>query len=400
LPQTVRIVKSPAQRVLIYRLGSLGDTLIALPALHLVARAFPNAERRLLTNIPVHAKAPAAASVLRHTGLVHNYLRYPVGTRSPRELLALARQLRLWCPDVLVYLAAARGLPAARRDALFFRLCGISHQIGVPLTLDLQQHRIESSDERTPAPSGAREPEAARLARALASLGDAHLDAPESWSLHLTPAEIARARDALAPAGDRPIFAVSVGTKVQSKDWGRDKWRALLARLVWRHPRHALVLLGAAEEHAVSQFAASDWHGLGTGPVLNLCGQLSPRESAAVLAHARLFLGHDSGPMHLAAAVQTPCVALFAARNLPRVWFPFGDRHRVLYRPTSCAGCGLATCIVEQKRCLTAISVDDVLAEIDIALSPLPLPPRRFSPPSLASQVLPAVLSTRSAVSS
>ncbi len=46
------------RRVLIYRLGSLGDTLIALPALKLVARAFPDAERRLLTNFPVNVKGP------------------------------------------------------------------------------------------------------------------------------------------------------------------------------------------------------------------------------------------------------------------------------------------------------------------------------------------------------
>src|SRR5271156_4682896 len=122
------------QRVLIYRLGSLGDTLIALPALHLVARAFPTAERRLLTNLPVHAKAPPAEAILRHTNLVHDYLRYPVGTRNPRSLLVLALQIRRWRPDVLVYLAAARGPRTARRDALFFHLCGISRQIGVPLT--------------------------------------------------------------------------------------------------------------------------------------------------------------------------------------------------------------------------------------------------------------------------
>ena len=77
--------------------------------------------------------------------------------------------------------------------------------------------------------------------------------------------------------------------------------------------------------------------------------------------------------MHLAAAVQTPCVAIFAARNLPRVWFPYGDQHRVLYHPTACAGCGLETCIAERKRCLTAISVAEVLAQVELALSPLPV---------------------------
>jgi len=366
--QTVATLKAPAQRVLIYRLGSLGDTLVALPALHLVARAFPTAERRLLTNLPVHAKAPPAEAILRHTNLVHDYLRYPVGTRNPRSLLVLALQIRRWRPDVLVYLAAARGPRTARRDALFFHLCGISRQIGVPLTHDLQQNRREPSSQQL-------EPEAARLARALSTLGDAFLDDPLSWDLHLTSAEIARAREVLAPAGARPILAVSVGTKVQSKDWGRDNWRALLLRVAERHPHHALVLCGAAEEFDLSTFAAQGWRSaaLNPGPALNLCGQLTPRETAAVFAQGRLFLGHDSGPLHLAAAVQTPTVAIFSARNLPRVWFPYGDRHRVLYHPTSCAGCGLETCLLEQKRCLTAITVDQVLAQIDQALSPLPV---------------------------
>jgi len=102
--------------------------------------------------------------------------------------------------------------------------------------------------------------------------------------------------------------------------------------------------------------------------VINLCGQLTPRESAAVFARSRIFIGHDSGPMHLAAAVNTPCVAIFAARNIPRVWFPYGEQHRVLYHHVDCAGCELETCIVQKKKCLTSITVDEVLSEIRAVL--------------------------------
>ena len=84
---------SSTKRVLIYRLGSLGDTLIALPAFHLIARAFPDAERRLLTNFPVNVKAPPAAAILENTNLIHGYFRYAARTRSPRELLSLWWQL-------------------------------------------------------------------------------------------------------------------------------------------------------------------------------------------------------------------------------------------------------------------------------------------------------------------
>ena len=75
------------RKVLIHRLGSLGDMVVALPSLHLIARRFPDAERRLLTNFPVNAKAPAAAAVLGESGLVHGYMQYTVGTRDLGELL-------------------------------------------------------------------------------------------------------------------------------------------------------------------------------------------------------------------------------------------------------------------------------------------------------------------------
>src|SRR5215470_14802649 len=136
---------SSTKRVLIYRLGSLGDTLIALPALHLVARAFPDAERRLLTNFPVDAKAPPAAAILENTNLVDGYFRYTARTRNPRALLSLWWQLFCWRPQVLVYMGPARGVESARRDAKFFRLCGISRLVGIPVSEDMQNNRWEES---------------------------------------------------------------------------------------------------------------------------------------------------------------------------------------------------------------------------------------------------------------
>jgi ADP-heptose:LPS heptosyltransferase len=350
-----------AQRVLIYRLGSLGDTVIALPALHLVAKAFPHAERRMLTNIPVNAKAPPVAAILENTDLVHGYFRYAVGTRSAADLARLWWTLVRWRPDVLVYLGSARGVDSARRDEAFFRLCGIRHRFGVPVTELMQQNRWDDATQSF-------EPEASRLARNLSDLGEMDLDLPSAWDLHLSSHEISRADEAIACLGDRPCLAVSVGTKVQSKDWGRENWRDLLRRLGGMYPDYGLVLAGAPEESESSEFAAQGWRASSGGPVVNLCGRLQPRESAAAFRRARLFIGHDSGPMHLAAAVQTPCVAIFAARNKPRVWFPYGDNHRVIFHKTSCWGCGLETCIVEKKRCLTSISVEEVVEQVRLAL--------------------------------
>jgi ADP-heptose:LPS heptosyltransferase len=109
-----------------------------------------------------------------------------------------------------------------------------------------------------------------------------------------------------------------------------------------------LVMVGAADERALCEDLAPLWK----GPVLNLCGTLSPRETAAALRHCKLLVCHDSGPMHLAATQQTRCIALFGNYNRPRKWYPFGSGHRVVYEPKG----------------VREITVPRVAAEIDRAL--------------------------------
>jgi heptosyltransferase-3 len=333
---------SQARKVLIYRLGSLGDTVVALPCFHLIARTFPAAERRVLTNFPVGGKAAPLHAILGNSGLVHGYLEYPIGLCDYMSLQELRTQIRAWQPDVLLYLAAPRGRLKVLRDALFFKACGIKTLVGVPYRQDLQANRWLHASQ-------CYEPEAHRLARCFAALGDAQLDESASWDLHLTGDEVEQAQRYLNgwSAADQ-FIACSVGTKVDVKDWGLDNWRCLLGEVSRHYPDCGLVLIGAREESGSSEVAGGEWQ----GPVLNLCGKLTPRESAAVLKYATLFLGHDSGPMHLAGAVGVPCVAVFSARNKPRVWFPYGRQHEVLYHQTACYGCGLEVCLHYQKRWL------------------------------------------------
>ena len=186
------------RRVLVYRLGSLGDMLVALPALHLVARAFPEAERRMLTNVPVSSKAPAAAEILERSGLVQGYMRYAVGTRSVWELLGVWWNIVRWRPQVLVYLAAPRGVKAAQRDEAFFRLCGVRRIVGVPLTEGMQRnyYGAATGGKDHAMGDGHLEPEAGRLARCigqLAAAGDiadpGRLNDPTSWDLRLSAEE-------------------------------------------------------------------------------------------------------------------------------------------------------------------------------------------------------------------
>jgi len=349
------------KKVLIYRLGSLGDTTVALPCFHLIERVYPGAERVLLTNFPIHAKAPASATVLGDSGLVHGYMRYTVGTRSPRELLKLAGEIRRFKPDVLVYLMPVRPLRAVQRDKWFFRLAGgVKRIVGLPSAAELE--RVQNPV------TGLYEAEASRLARTMAALGDAAPGDLANWDLRLSQAERAAAQSALGKLAGRPLIVCGPGTKMQAKDWGQENWRALLGRISAQLPGCGLALIGAREDQEVSEFAAQDWAGQHANPCVNLCGKLSPRETAAVLTEARVFLGPDSGPMHLAACAGVPCVIAFSARGLPGVWFPAGNNHRIIYHQVNCFGCNLETCIAEGRKCLTSISIDEMAAAVQSVL--------------------------------
>ena len=351
------------RRVLIYRLGSMGDTIVSLPAFHLIEQAFPGAERRLLTNLPINEKAAAAAAILAHSGLIDGYFHYPVATRNPLVLLGLWWQIVRWRPDVVVYLGSARGIESARRDAGFFRLCGIRRQIGVPLTDEMQRNAWRADP-------GCEEFECERLVRNIRELGEIDVFAQESWDMRFTGAERAKADEVLEPAGERTVIAVSLGTKVVQNNWGPENWRELLRRMGARFPDFCLVFTGVKSESEASEFAAEGWRA-GAGDralVLNLCARLTPRESAAVFARARLFIGHDSGPMHLADAAGTQAVAIFSARQAPRRWFPHGKQHHVIYHKVDCSGCGMRECTVEKMKCVRSVSVDEVFAEVCAAL--------------------------------
>lgn len=328
---------SKRDAVVIYRLGSLGDTVVALPCLHKIEQSFPDRERIALTNFPINSKASALGTILGDSKLIHRSVAYPVGLRSLKGFVALRRELVALQSDTLIYLTPPRGLMAARRDAVFFRLCGFRHIIGLPLTEDLQHNRVGAD--------GLMESEYSRLARCIAALGPLDLMAPASWDLRLSALECDLADELIAPLRDRPYFAINMGGKEIRNDWGIDNWLEFIGQISHRVPDHGLLILGGAEDQPRALLVAERWR----GAVVDGCGRTSPRVSGAAARRAELFVGHDSGPMHLSACVGVRCVGLFGNNNPPGKWFPAGHGHRAIYRAEG----------------VRAITVDDVSDAVD-----------------------------------
>ena len=307
------------ETIIIFRIGSLGDTVVALPCFHQIARKFPNSRRILITDTPASPKAASVESILGTGGLIDGVIYFPPPPRKTRDFMKLRTQIRETKARTLIYIAD-RNIYSTLRDLWFFRLCGIRNVIGAPLRHDLRRPRVDPE-------TGETEQEAVRLARCLAPLGTIDLNDRRFWDLRLQPSETAAADDSLAPLGGKRFIAINAGGKVQSKDWGNDNWTALLRLMSVQYSNLALVFIGSADEFDRSAELAAAW----PGQTLNLCGRLTPRESAAAMKRAELFVGHDSGPMHLAAAVGVPCVALFGNFNKPKWWHPMGQGHRIIH---------------------------------------------------------------------
>ena len=141
------------------------------------------------------------------------------------------------------------------------------------------------------------------------------------------------------------------------KCWPAAKVAALADAL---HEKGWRIVLTAAPDAKEQALIAAVLAAAKTGP-LDLSGRLSLRELAALTAQARLFVGVDSAPMHIAAAMGTPTVALFGPSG-DKEWGPWNVAHRVVAADFSCRPCGLDGCGGGKvSECLTTLPVEQVL---------------------------------------
>ena len=152
------------------------------------------------------------------------------------------------------------------------------------------------------------------------------------------------------------------------KCWPADRVAALCDALAAQGWPIVLTAAPDAKEQALiaAVCAARD---PGAKPAVDLSGRLSLKELAALTARARLFFGVDSAPMHIAAAMGTPVVAIFGPSG-DLEWGPWGEGHRVVASRTHpCRPCGMAGCNDSKiSACLTTLPLAQVLAACEEAL--------------------------------
>ena len=191
------------------------------------------------------------------------------------------------------------------------------------------------------------------------------------YPLHYAPAERGNLPDALASHPRYAVLHLSTGG-VQPR-WAVERFAAVGEYLLQRYA-YTPVFTGSANDAP----AESDPAALFGQATVNLVGQTSILDMAEILRHAALLVSVDTGVVHLAAAVGTPCVSLHFRRDYPpENWYAWQVPTVPVSPSRYCEGCTQQACRLKDFACVRSVSVDQVVAAVDTLLAQGGAQPRR-----------------------
>ena len=344
-------------RLLIVRLSAFGDCLHAVPTLVALRRHFPGAEIGW-------AIEDLGYSLLKNHPLIDRFHVFPRRAFKRKEgtFIERMRALRTFRSELsAAKYEVAVDLQGLTKSGLVSWWSGAKHRIGFKGE-DSREFNIVFSNDRVTPPAEAVHVVEKNLAL-LKPLGVSLPDKPE-WIMPSYQAEIEALRPFLAQCGlmngnDKAAkFAiVNPGATWVTKRWPVESFGAVARGLIERHKLPVVVTwAGGDEQRAAEKIASLAGKGVFVAPATDL------RQLAALTSQAVLFVGNDSGPVHLAVAMGVPSVAIFGASD-PFRNGPFGSRHRILTGGVDCHPCWKTKCERpnQDRACLTLVQPDAVL---------------------------------------
>jgi ADP-heptose:LPS heptosyltransferase len=308
------------ERILVVKVDHVGDVVLATPALHALRAAHPNAVIDVLV-------APDSRFVLEGNPSVSRVLLYD----SPRFRRAASGGA---VPESLAEAVRDRysAVVELRGD---WRTLRLPFRVGATRRVDRGTMRLKGWLARRVPPRGGRPPRhevetnLEIVKPLLRRSGSRGLD-PNRVRVVIHPSGKAResARSKLRSAGgdaDRPFVCIHPGASRPAKAWNDARFAAV-ADWILAHYHAQVVFVGSEAERVTEAAVRASVKERGT---IWLTGALTLDEVAALLMDAKLFLGNDGGPAHLAAAAGAPAVVLFGPTD-PRRFGPWSDRVTIL----------------------------------------------------------------------
>ncbi len=343
-------------KILILKPSSLGDVIHALPVLRLLKKHWPASEIHWWLDVnlvPLLENDPDLAGIFPF-----QRKRWASFHRWP-EIAASVRAMRQKQFDLAI------DLQGLARSSMFAWLSNPAIIVGLNNAREGRREGARALYDLMP-PTAA--PFSHAVDRCLAVLPA--LGVPLHWNFDWLPRrdDVAKQIRAKWQIDNSPWIALLPGARWDNKRWPADHFRRLL-QLLKDRPDARFVILGAADEREIGEAVAS----AAPKRCLNLVGQTSLWEMIEWIRLTRLAVTNDTGPMHIAAALRVPVLAVFGPTN-PRNTGPYGQLDRVLQRSDLlCVPCLKSRCHYrDPMACLTGLRPDTVFERLktDAALAP------------------------------
>ncbi|MEY5010071.1 MAG: hypothetical protein RLZZ253_1210 [Verrucomicrobiota bacterium] len=323
-------------KTVVFRTGSLGDTVCAIPAFRALRRQFEGDELVLLHDSPWRGRV-SAAEVVHGLGVFDRL----VGYRSGRGWVSradLALRVRELKPDRVVCLPQRmEQWQSLLRKKRFLEILGVRQVLGF-------------SDPRQINGAGLTESRRLLALLAIEGLCSEYL----GYGFPVDSLASGRVSEWMAVRWqDRRVVVFCGGGKTPSQRWSLHRYGELLREFVGRHGVF-VVGVGTAREReqavpeVLERVPGMEWIPAGW----------SVLEMLELMRGADLYVGNDTGPMHVAAAMGCPVFAVVSARNVAGAWDPDVEPRCVLRLQMECEGCFLEECRFPGQPCLDGIGLE------------------------------------------
>jgi ADP-heptose:LPS heptosyltransferase len=311
-------------------LNQIGDLLFALPALHALRQRFPDADIASIVR-------PNCSELLLRTGLVNEVISRPRG--STWSDLRMSAELRRRGFDLLVLFSTSPATWLVAQAAGARIKAGFKDSMG--------GFMLDISSPWSPPPS------TRNNLRLVELIGCSIVKADYVGLICPTADDKATADSVLSERGiesgvEFAVIAPGVSGGRETKAWSEERYAEVADRVALELGLRA-VIVGTGRRSSICDLSKH---------AVDLTGKTSLPVLASVLERAELFIGTDSGVMHLAAAMRTPVVALFGPTN-PEITGPQGEGHVIVSKGVGCSPCYGHSC--DDAVCMKTIEVVDVV---------------------------------------
>ena len=339
------MLKKDFNNILIIKPSSIGDVIHALPFLKAIRGRYPNAAISWLINRGID-------EIIRDNPNLDEVILFDrkrwggfddIGYKF-RGLTEFIRELRRKRFDLVI------DLQGLFRSGLIAYLSGAGYRIGFANAREFSPIFYNYKVSHPPIEMHAVD----RYLLIAKELG-ADIN-KKDFKINIPEKEKGYAAGLISRIKKRPLIAINPSARWEAKMWPLKRYAELIDTIAAKLKAQPFLIGSKEDEVRINELLS-----MVQSKPLNLSGKTSLLQLSALLKKADLLITNDSGPMHIAAAVETPVVAIFGPTRPVRTG-PYGNGHVVLQSSLSCVNCLKKRC--NDLKCMEAIAVDDVLTAV------------------------------------